>query len=207
MSWFLLLAASSAQAQNSREAMRAAIQRQIAAAAIQRESVKKQIQELRAAPPPATADPSCDPMSPAQIDPIIESAAKANALDPDLVRAVIRQESGFRSCAVSTKGAEGLMQLMPVTIEQFAVQDPFDPKQSVETGAKYLKELLDRYKADVSLALAAYNAGPTTVDEAKGIPDIPETREYVDAILKSLAKPGDLGSPGSEPAVPVGSRP
>jgi soluble lytic murein transglycosylase-like protein len=77
---------------------------------------------------------------------------------------------------------------MPDTAEQLAVHDVFDPKENIEAGAKYLKQLLDKYKGDLKLALGAYNAGPTTVDQAGGIPDIPETRDYVDSILKKLAK-------------------
>ena len=80
------------------------------------------------------------------------------------------------------------MQLMPVIIEQFAVGDPFDAKANVDAGAKYLKQLMEKYKGDLSLTLGAYNAGPTAVDDAKGIPDIPETRNYVDAILQTLGK-------------------
>ena len=87
------------------------------------------------------------------------------------------------------------MQLMPSIAEQFAVRDVFDPKQNVEAGAKYLKQLFDKYKGNLGLALAAYNAGPASVDEAKGIPEIPETRNYVDAILKFLAKKPDAGGP------------
>ncbi len=68
------------------------------------------------------------------------------------------------------------------------VKDPFDSKQNIDAGAKYLKQMIDRYKGDLAKALGAYNAGPATVDEAKGVPDIPETRNYVDAILQSLGK-------------------
>ena len=107
-----------------------------------------------------------------------------------LLRAVIGQESAFHPCAVSSKGAQGLMQLMPEVASRLGVKDIFDPKQNVEAGAQYLKELLDKYKGDLSRALAAYNAGPAAVDQANGIPDIPETREYVESILGHLsAKP------------------
>ena len=78
------------------------------------------------------------------------------------------------------------MQLMPATVKQFQVNDAFDPKQNVDAGAKYLKQLLDKYKGDVALALAAYNAGPATVDAAGKIPDIKETRDYVDDFLKRV---------------------
>ena len=80
------------------------------------------------------------------------------------------------------------MQLMPDTLSLFGVKDPFDSKQNIDAGAKYLKQMIDRYKGDLAKALGAYNAGPATVDEAKGVPDIPETRNYVNAILESLGK-------------------
>jgi soluble lytic murein transglycosylase-like protein len=173
--------------------------KQRAAMAVQRETARKQAELLKLEPlvhhemEPAEAE--CDPIEDAAVKPVIESAAKANELQPDLLRAVMRQESQFYPCAVSEKGAEGLMQLMPSTAQQFAVQDVFDPKQNVEAGAKYLKQLFDKYKGDLSLALAAYNAGPAAVDQAKGMPEIPETRNYVEAILKSLVKKTDAGAP------------
>ena len=78
------------------------------------------------------------------------------------------------------------MQLMPDTAGSLGVKDPFDPQQSIEAGARYLKQLLDKYKGDLKLALGAYNAGPAAVDAAGAIPDIPETHDYVDAILKKI---------------------
>jgi soluble lytic murein transglycosylase-like protein len=188
MRWFLVLIASSALAQNSRDALQAAMEKQRAAAAIQRESVRKQ-QELMALPPLLEkAEPECEAMADSAVNPIIEGAAKTQELQAKLVRAVIQQESAFRPCAVSARGAKGLMQLMPEIIEQFEVSDPFDPKESIEAGARYLKQLMDRYKGDLALTLGAYNAGPATVDEAKGVPNIPETRSYVEAILQALGK-------------------
>jgi soluble lytic murein transglycosylase-like protein len=131
-------------------------------------------------------EPACDPLAEAVASPLIDGAAEQEGVDSKLLRAVIDQESSFRPCAISPKGAQGLMQLMPATAEQFNVADPFDPKQSIEAGAKYLKQLLDKYKGDVPLTLAAYNAGPGATDLARGVPDIPETRVYVDAILEKL---------------------
>ena len=128
----------------------------------------------------------CEPLPPAVITPIVDAAAQGHQVQTALLRGVIEQESGGRPCAVSPKGARGLMQLMPATIEQFQVSDAFDPKQNVEAGAQFLKELLDRYKGQLQLVLAAYNAGPSAVDQAKGIPDIKETRDYVDSIMKKL---------------------
>ncbi|HUP04630.1 MAG TPA: lytic transglycosylase domain-containing protein, partial [Bryobacteraceae bacterium] len=92
----------------------------------------------------------------------------------------------LRPCAVSASGAQGLMQLMPDTADQLAVTDPFDPAQNIEAGARYLKDLIDRYKGDLAQALAAYNAGPGATPQSGGIPAIPETRDYVDSILKKL---------------------
>jgi len=80
------------------------------------------------------------------------------------------------------------MQLMPQTIQDLGVEDPFDPRENVEAGAKFLKQLLDKYKGDLAQALGAYNAGPAAIDEAGGIPEMTETRDYVDAILKKLGK-------------------
>jgi len=180
-------------------AMSESLAKQRAAMALQREAGRKQAELLALEPlvhhEMEPSEAACDPIEDAAVNPVIESAARANELHPDLLRAVMRQESQFYPCAVSEKGAEGLMQLMPSTAQQFAVQDVFDPKQNVEAGAKYLKQLFDKYKGDLSLALAAYNAGPTAVDQAKGIPEIPETRNYVEAILKSLVKKTDAGAP------------
>ena len=108
----------------------------------------------------------CEPIPEVELTPLIDAAAQGNHVQTKLLRGVIEQESANRPCAVSMKGAKGLMQLMPATIEQFQVDDPFEPKQNIAAGAKYLKQLLDRYKGDIKLALAAYNTGPGTVDQA-----------------------------------------
>ena len=134
--------------------------------------------------PVAFAD--CDPLPDATIDPIVAQAATAQSLDPDLLRSVIRQESAFRPCSVSSKGAMGLMQLMPATVEQFGVREPFEPIKNVEAGARFLKTLLTRYNGDLTRALAAYNAGPAAVDAADGVPQYPETIDYVKKILSNL---------------------
>jgi soluble lytic murein transglycosylase-like protein len=139
----------------------------------------------------------CDPLPSGELDPLIESAAQKSGVDSKLVRAVIEQESAGRPCALSARGAQGLMQLMPDTADDFDVQDPFDPKQNVEAGAKLLKSLLNRYNNDPSLALSAYNAGPGRVDEAGGVPAIPETVDYVAEILNKL----NLVKPKTPPAI------
>jgi soluble lytic murein transglycosylase-like protein len=118
-------------------------------------------------------------------DSIIENAAVATALEPDLLRAVIVVESGFNSHAVSKRGAVGLMQLMPATATRFGVSNPYDPTQNVHAGARYLKFLIDRFGQDVRLALAAYNAGEDAVDRNGGqIPPFTETQAYVPRVLK-----------------------
>jgi len=120
-----------------------------------------------------------------QYDSIIEKAALSAAVEPNLLRAVIVVESGFNSRAVSKRGAVGLMQLMPATATRFGVSNPYDPKQNVHAGARYLKFLIDRFGQDIGLALAAYNAGEEAVDRNGGrIPPFAETMAYVPRVLK-----------------------
>lgn len=118
-------------------------------------------------------------------DAIIETAAASNAVEANLLRAVIVVESGFNSRAVSKRGAVGLMQLMPATASRFGVTNPFDPRENVHAGARYLKFLMDRFGHNVRLALAAYNAGEEAVDRNGGqIPPFAETLAYVPRVLK-----------------------
>jgi soluble lytic murein transglycosylase-like protein len=146
----------------------------------------------------------CDPLPEAQVSALIEAAAARESVKPELVRAVIRQESGFRACAVSVKGAQGLMQLMPATSERFHVTDPFDPAQNVDAGTKFLRELLQRYGGDMKLALGAYNAGPARVDGVGEIPDVAETKDYVSNILNDLGISGEANS--TAPPSPPGTK-
>ena len=170
--WLALLLVQDARSQADR--VRAAMAKSLEQ---QRASVLKQ----RGSHAPVQA--SCEPISQPELSKMIDEAAEKQQIDSNLVREVARQESGFKPCAVSPKGAEGLMQLMPATQAQFQVADPFDPKQSLEAGSKLLKTLLDRYHGDLTLALSAYNAGPGNVDKAGGVPEIPETKSYVLSIL------------------------
>lgn len=127
-------------------------------------------------------------MATAELEQLIEQNSKQQGVTSDLIRAVINQESGRRPCAVSSKGAQGLMQLMPATADELGVEDPFNAKQNVEGGTRLLKQLLAKYNGDVSLTLAAYNAGAGRVDRDGGVPAIPETLSYVTQILAKLPK-------------------
>jgi Transglycosylase SLT domain len=117
---------------------------------------------------------------------IIASVSEAQGVDPMLVRALIQVESKFRPTARSRKGAMGLMQLMPSTVREYNVRNPFEPKANIEAGIKHLKTLIDRFGSSLELALAAYNAGPGAVEKFNGVPPYRETRDYVTRIL-SLA--------------------
>ncbi|VEF48688.1 murein lytic transglycosylase [Bacillus freudenreichii] len=113
------------------------------------------------------------------IESIIQRAADTYNLPSKLIKAVIRHESNFNARAISRAGAAGLMQLMPSTARGLGVTDIMDPEQNVMGGAKYLRSMLDKYKGNVKLALAAYNAGPGNVDKFGGIPPFKETQNYV----------------------------
>src|ERR1700722_9888167 len=178
---FLMQDAGPQQAQQARAAMAASI-------AKQRASVEQQIKSIKSPAPPAIPSPfavpvqgftvpppaafACEPVAQPELSKMIDNVAREHSVDAALVREVARQESGFHACAVSPKGAEGLMQLMPATQTQLQVQNPFSAEQSLEAGSKLLKQLLDRYHGDLSQALSAYNAGPGTVDRAGGVPEI-----------------------------------
>jgi hypothetical protein len=119
---------------------------------------------------------------------VVRAASGTYNLDPDLVNSVIRAESGFNVRAVSPKGAQGLMQLMPQTASHLGVQNVLDPKANVEGGTRYLRELLELYNFDLVKALAAYNAGPRRVEQYGGVPPYYETKAYVARIVRDYNK-------------------
>lgn len=121
-----------------------------------------------------------------QILAAINHFAKRHSVNPNLVKAVARIESCFDRRAISSAGAKGLMQLMPATAAQYGVTDIFNVQQNVNAGVSYLAYLLDKFKHNESLALAAYNAGPGAVEHYQGIPPYPETRSYVKKVLRKF---------------------
>jgi hypothetical protein len=148
------------------------------------------------APPIAPAQAVAKtPVQPFNLNETVKAASGTYQLDPDLVASVIRAESGFNVRAVSPKGAQGLMQLMPGTASQLGVQNVFDPQANVEAGTRYLRELLERYNFDLIKALAAYNAGPQRVEEYHGVPPYYETKAYVARIVKDFNKKKAAANP------------
>lgn len=119
---------------------------------------------------------------------IVNRASRAYGVDPDLVMAVMKVESNFNPHTISPKGAIGLMQLMPDTAQEMGVSDPFDVEENVMGGVKYLRYLSEKYKGNLELVLAAYNAGPGAVDRYGGIPPYKETQDYVKRVLSIYKK-------------------
>jgi soluble lytic murein transglycosylase-like protein len=120
------------------------------------------------------------------LEQVVREASSKNRLDPDFVSSVIRAESNFKTHAVSKKGAQGLMQLMPATAAQLGVADAFDPRANVEAGTAHLSALLDLYNNDPVRALAAYNAGAHRVKQYHGVPPYRETRDYINKIVRDF---------------------
>lgn len=130
---------------------------------------------------------------------LINQAAEAHGIDPALVMAVIRAESNFDPEAVSHRGAQGLMQLMPATAAELGVEDAFDPEDNINAGVKYLRELLNRFDDDLRLALAAYNAGSRYVHRYRGVPPFRATRQFIDKVFLYRAR----FEAGTSPDVPA----
>lgn len=121
-----------------------------------------------------------------RFQPWAETAGKNNNVKTALVLAVIHQESGFKENAVSSAGAQGLMQLTPQTAKHLGVRNAMNPKENINGGAKYLRQLLNMFKGDTQKALAAYNAGPSNVIKYKGVPPYKETKAYVKNVMKLM---------------------
>ena len=138
-------------------------------------------------------------LTPAELDLLIREASSRHQLDPDFVNSVIKAESNFKARAVSPKGAQGLMQLMPATASKLGVSDPFDPRANVEAGTAHLSALLDMYNNDPVKALAAYNAGAHRVQQYHGVPPYHETRAYVAKIVHdfNVKKRAQMNAAGS----------
>lgn len=170
--------------------------------------VRSVVATSRAAPTPKTASAAAVAATvppPTSISQAIDLIATSQSLQPSLVHSVIKVESNYNPLAVSPKGAQGLMQLMPDTARRFGVSNSFDPIDNIQGGARYLKYLLDLYKGDYRLTLAAYNAGEGAVQKYGDVPPFSETQNYliqVDQQLKNLAPPPHAVKP-VEPAPTV----
>jgi soluble lytic murein transglycosylase-like protein len=143
------------------------------------------------APPKKPDHPAPQPARAPDARELVSQAALRHGLPPDLLHSVARVESGYRQDAVSSKGAMGIMQLMPETARELQA-DPADPEQNVDAGARYLRQLLLKYLEDpyqLRKALAAYNAGPAAVDRYGGVPPFRETRDYVRRVIRLFANP------------------
>jgi hypothetical protein len=134
------------------------------------------------------------PVVSVELDGIIDRIARLERLDPQLVRALIEVESSFDCQAVSPKGAQGLMQLMPETARALGVRDAFDPVDNVRGGARYLRRLIDRFDGSWELGLASYNAGPEAVVRYGGVPPYRETEDYVRRVMRAYGREADLAT-------------
>lgn len=161
--------------------------------------------DAKVKPAQTAADSGALPKSinPDVLHQIVQETAQKHDVDPNLVSAVISTESNWNTSALSRKGAQGLMQLVPETAQKLGVYNAWDPQQNIDGGVRYLHMLLDRYNGDVPKALAAYNAGPSAVDRWGGIPNYPETQEYVRKVTHTYFQPGSANPSGSR----SGSRP
>jgi soluble lytic murein transglycosylase-like protein len=146
--------------------------------------------------------------APSGLDLAVDQIAAEHSLPPQLIHSVIRVESNYNPFAVSNKGAQGLMQLIPSTAKRFGVSDVFNPVQNIQGGAKYLRYLLDLYHGDYRLALAAYNAGEGAVQKFGGVPPYRETQNYINQVGKRLQQPAKAQpKPETKPVAVVSGGP
>lgn len=150
-----------------------------------------------------TANMAAQPeVRPAGIDEAVDRIAATQQLEPKLVHAVIKVESNYNPLAVSSKGAQGLMQLMPDTARRFGVENVFDPVENIQGGTRYLRYLLDLYNGDYQLALAAYNAGEHAVEKYGTVPPYPETMNFLAQVGRQYQQSAPAVAPPDKPAVP-----
>jgi cell wall-associated NlpC family hydrolase len=194
-------------------------------------AIQAQLAALAPAPPPATTTTAASAQSfgsvldgqiattgaglgtgataslgtPSPYDAMITQAANEAGVPPALVKAVAKAESGFDPKSTSGAGAEGLMQLMPDTARGLGVTDPYDPLQSLQGGAKYLRQMLDRFGGDYEKAIAAYNAGPNAVARYGGIPPYAETQAYVPRVMGYFRDFGGVDGTAARPVTPIGA--
>ncbi len=154
--------------------------------------------KITGTPAPVPAFPPVAGAKSERFDPIIEKAAADYKVDPYLIRSIIAQESGFNPKAVSSKGARGLMQLMPATAARLGVKNSFDPEQNIQGGVKHFKFLMDNFNNNLELSLAAYNAGENLVQRLGRVPAIRETVDYVQSITRRYGKK-EIASQAQEP--------
>jgi hypothetical protein len=148
---------------------------------VQRDQILR-LEEIPAPPGP----PALAPVRSLSLEEIVTSASNRYGIDPDIVLSLIHAESAFDPNAISPKGAQGLMQLMPQTATSMGVENPMDAAANVEGGTRYLRELLTLYHEDLTKALAAYNAGPARIQEYNGVPPYPETIAYINRVVRDL---------------------
>lgn len=126
--------------------------------------------------------------APAEVDQIIKEVSAKYHVEPSLIRSIVQHESGFNPLSKSAAGAMGLMQLMPATARGLGVNNPYNAQENIEGGVKYIKQLLDQYRGDEKMALAAYNAGPGNVAKYGGIPPFSETQNYVEKVMNTYTQ-------------------
>jgi len=158
------------------------------------EKIKKEKNNKESVPYAKTESSTSSKKHKDSYHPIINKKAKEHDIDPSLVTAVIKAESNGNPYAVSRKGAMGLMQLMPMTASDLQVRNPFDPEENIDGGTRYLRYLIEKFNGNLTLALAAYNAGPKTVERYGSVPPISETRQYVKRVLALYNGKTDISS-------------